>query len=81
LDGIIERMGRMDNRGTVGTPRGLDELDQAIVQGLKEFEFALRRALLGGDTPPGALGAGDDVPPEYRAMVEEYYRRLSERRR
>jgi hypothetical protein len=81
LDGILDRLGRMDNQGTVGTPRGLDELEQAVVQGLKEFEFALRRQLLGGDTPPGALGAAEDVPPEYRAMVEEYYRRLSERRR
>lgn len=81
LDGILERLGRMDNRGTVATPRGLDELEQAIVQGLKEYEFSLRRQLLGGDTPPGALSAGENVPPEYRAMVEEYYRRLSERRR
>jgi hypothetical protein len=81
LDGILDRLGRMDNQGTVGTPRGLDELDRAVVQGLKEFEFALRRQLLGGDTPPGALGAAEGVPPEYRAMVEEYYRRLSQRRR
>ncbi len=28
-----------------------------------------------------ALGAGEDVPAQYRALVEEYYRRLSDRRR
>ena len=81
VEGILDRLGRMDSRGTIGTPRGLDELEQVIVQGLKEYEFTLRRQLLGGDTPPGALTAGEDVPPEYRAMVDEYYRRLSERRR
>jgi hypothetical protein len=27
------------------------------------------------------LTAGEDVPAEYRALVEEYYRRLAERRR
>jgi len=81
VEGILDRLGRLDNRGTIGTPRGLDELEQVIVQGLKEYEFTLRRQLLGGDTPPGALTAGEDVPPEYRAMVDEYYRRLSERRR
>jgi hypothetical protein len=32
------------------------------------------------ESPP-VLTAGEDVPPEYRAMVEEYYRRLAERRR
>lgn len=81
LDEVLQRMGRLDSRGTLGTPRGLDELQQAVVQGLKEYEFALRRQLLGGDAPPAALGAGETVPPEYRTLVEEYYRRLSERRR
>jgi hypothetical protein len=81
LNGIIDRFGRMDARGTLNTIQGLDQLNRDIVQGLKDYEFALRRQLLGEKVPAAALSAGEDVPAEYRAMVEEYYRRLSERRR
>ena len=81
LDGIIRQLGRLDARGGLGTPQGLDDLSQAVVQGLKDYEFALRRQLLGDETPAAALTAGEDVPAQYRALVEEYYKRLSERRR
>jgi len=81
LNGIINRFGRMDARGTLNTIQGLDQLGRDIVQGLKDYEFALRRQLLGDSVPAAALSAGEDVPAEYRALVEEYYRRLSERRR
>jgi hypothetical protein len=80
LDEIARRLERMDATGAVGTPRGLEQLAQAI-QALKDFEFALRREMMGEGAPPAALTAGEDVPPEYRALVEEYYRRLAERRR
>jgi hypothetical protein len=81
LNGIINRFGRLDARGSLNTIQGLDQLSRDIVQGLKDYEFALRRQLLGDSVPAAALSAGEDVPAEYRAMVEEYYRRLSERRR
>jgi Domain of unknown function (DUF4175) len=81
LDDMVRRLGRLDARGMIGTPQGLDELSQAIVQGLKDYEFALRRQLLGADAPAPVLTPGEDVPAQYRALVEEYYRRLSERRR
>jgi hypothetical protein len=80
LQEIARGLGRMDARGTIGTPRGLEEL-QEMITALKDFEFALRRELAGEGAPPPVLTAGEDVPPEYRAMVEEYYRRLAERRR
>lgn len=81
LNDIIRRLGRLDATGQIDTPRGLDELSQAIVQGLKDYEFALRRAVLGDETPRAALATDDDVPPQYRALVEEYYRRLARQRR
>jgi hypothetical protein len=79
LNDIIRRLGRLDATGQIGTPRGLDELSQAIVQGLKDYEFALRRALLGDEAPGAALATDGEVPAQYRALVEEYYRRLAER--
>ncbi len=80
LEEIARRLDRMDASGAVGTPRGLEQLAEAI-QALKDFEFALRRELMAAGGAPPVLRAGEDIPPEYRAAVEEYYRRLAERRR
>jgi hypothetical protein len=80
LDEIARRLERMDASGAIGTPRGLEQLAEAILA-LKDFEFALRRQMIGAEAAPPVFTAGEDVPPEYRALVEEYYRRLAERRR
>jgi hypothetical protein len=80
LDEIARRLERIDGTGPIGTPRGLEQLAEAILA-LKDFEFALRRQMLGDEAAPAVLTAGEDVPAEYRALVEEYYRRLAERRR
>jgi hypothetical protein len=79
LEEIARRLDRVDATGPAGTPRGLDQLAEAI-QALKDFEFALRRQVVADSAVPPVLTAGEDVPPEYRALVEEYYRRLAERR-
>lgn len=48
-----------------------------VVEGLKAFEFALRRANGDDAGTRVLLERTGDVPPAYRAMVEEYYRSLS----
>ena len=48
------------------------------IAGLKDFEFTVWRKF--NRTDPGnklALGASAQVPPEYRAMVGQYYRALA----
>ncbi|MCH7876455.1 MAG: hypothetical protein IH965_14330, partial [Gemmatimonadetes bacterium] len=81
LDEIIRALGRYDNPSSISAPRALERLETEIIQGLKEFEFALRRQLLAGDEERASLSGSDAVPNEYREMVEEYYRRLAARRR
>ena len=44
---------------------------------LKRLEFGLRREVEGAPDGRAALGGSDDVPDEYRALVEEYYRKLA----
>ena len=51
-----------------------------MADGLKAFEFALRRRVEGDGGAPLQLGTVDEVPPEFRAMVEEYYRSLARTR-
>jgi hypothetical protein len=55
----------------------MSDLQQAIIEGLKTWEFRLWRALTqNGDKGP-AVGAPSQAPAEYRALVEEYYRSLA----
>lgn len=79
LDAIIARLRELDNRLAYGDPRALSVLETEIVQGLKEFEYAVRRRLDGGDDRKLFLGGSDEVPAGYRELVEAYFRALSER--
>ena len=80
LDKMIEMLRQLE-RGRIGEPRGLEQLQVGVIPGLKEFEFSLARrlGLTGGKGP--ALGNRARVSEEYRAAVEEYYRSLAGARR
>jgi len=80
LDEVIGDLRRLERQRDFGDPRGLAALQQEVIQDLKEFEYALRRQLAGGDDRDLLLSGSDDVPSEYRELVEEYYRSLAERR-
>ena len=58
-------------------PEEAARLQAAVADGLKAFEFALRRRVEGAGGERARLGAGDQVPPGFRALVEEYYRSLA----
>jgi hypothetical protein len=77
LDRAIQQMKQLEGLGAVGDPGHVSDLQSAIVAGLKSFEFTLWRKLNGGLENQPALGALGQVPPEYRALVEEYYRALA----
>ena len=76
LDRIIADLRRLESGRPFADPRGLEDLQRAVIEGLKTWEFKLWRSLSqNGDNRP-ALGAPSQVPSEYRALVEEYYRSL-----
>jgi hypothetical protein len=80
LDRIVGRMRDLRAPVTAGQPQAIAALDRDVVQGVKAFEFALRRQLAqAGNDRPFLTGA-DEVPEQYRKLVEEYYKRLSGRR-
>ncbi|GIW51221.1 MAG: hypothetical protein KatS3mg081_0576 [Gemmatimonadales bacterium] len=78
LDGIIDRLRRLDDPARYSDPRSLAMLEAEVVQGLKEFEYAVRRTLEGNDRQEIFAGGSEEVPAEYRKLVEEYFRVLSE---
>ncbi len=76
---IIRLLRELDDRRVYGDPRALEELSAGVLQGLKEFEYALRRQLEGSASRALLLSGSDEVPPGFRELVEEYYRSLAER--
>jgi hypothetical protein len=47
------------------------------VDGLKQYEFGLRREVLGAGREQVFLSGTEEVPEAFRKLVEEYYRQLS----
>lgn len=81
LDRTIDALRQLEQGRRFGDPRGLAQLQNSLVEGLKEFEFSLYRRLgLAAGSGP-ASGTRAQVPEEYRAAVEEYYRSLAGARR
>ena len=77
LDGAIAGLDRLRTMGDFDDPEELAALQADVLRGLKDFEFALRREL-GSQIERFFLSGSDDVPEEYRELVEAYYRALSE---
>ncbi len=81
LDEVIADLRSLSRSRDVGDPLGLERLESEIIQGLKDFEYTLRKQLLGAEEARPFLAGSDDVPGEYRELVEEYYRELARSRR
>ena len=81
LDAVIRGLRALDNQRVYADAAELERLQTTVVEGLKEFEFGLRRELEGPAADKLFLSGGDEVPEGYRELVEEYYRSLSERPR
>lgn len=77
LDRAIAGLDRLRTMGDFDDPEELARLQADVLRGLKDFEFALRREL-GSQIERFFLSGSDDVPEEYRELVEAYYRALSE---
>jgi hypothetical protein len=79
LDRMIEQMRQLESGKNYDDPVTLERLQQSLIDGLKAFEFALRRQVEGADKGRPVLGGSGDVPAGFRQMVDEYYRSLSKK--
>ncbi|HXG89708.1 MAG TPA: DUF4175 family protein [Vicinamibacterales bacterium] len=76
LDEILKRLRELEDVRPYRDANELQRLQSFVSEGLKRFEYGLRRKV--GDEADRALVTGsDEVPPEFRKLVEEYYRSLS----
>ena len=77
LDQVLRQMGDLNLLGMNRDPLALESLRRDIVEGLRQFEYRLWRDLRGADTERVYLGNSDQVPPGYRELVDEYFRKLA----
>jgi hypothetical protein len=79
LEGIDEQIAKLrqleGGRG-FDDPQELQRLHEQALEGLKAYEFALRRSLEGNPERP-LLNASGEVPPGFKSLVEEYYKSLA----
>ncbi len=79
LEAVIRDMRALQQERLYATPRELEQLQASVVDGLKQFEYTLRRELQGEAKAKLFLSGTDEVPEGYRKAVQEYYRALSRR--
>jgi hypothetical protein len=53
----------------------LERLQSAVTEGMKRFEYTLRRRAEGNEQV--LLSGSDDVPEQFRKLVDQYYKALS----
>ncbi|MEE8477722.1 MAG: hypothetical protein V3S19_05095, partial [Gemmatimonadales bacterium] len=77
LDRIIDRLRGLGSGSGLAGPESIAVLERDVVQGLKEFEYSLRRSLTPSDDRRVLQVGDEEVPDGYEEMVEEYYRALA----
>ncbi|MBR9990739.1 MAG: hypothetical protein KFH98_13345 [Gemmatimonadetes bacterium] len=81
LDDVIRGLRSLGDDGIWGDGENLRRLQDQVVDNLKQYEFGLRRDVLGAARERLFLSGTDEVPEGFRKLVEEYYRSLSRERR
>lgn len=79
LNRAIEQLKKI-NPNAFNDPAQLAMLKNEVIEPLRQLEYLLAQRLQRrlGNNGAGALSDGD-APDRYRKMIEEYYRRLSQR--
>jgi hypothetical protein len=76
LDEILKGLRKLDDESPYANPEALARLEQSVTDNIKRFEYTLRRRL-DANASQVFLSGTDDVPEQYRKLVEQYYRSLS----
>jgi uncharacterized protein (DUF1786 family) len=76
VDEILKGLHKLDDQSAYANPQTVAGLEQAVADSVKRFEYTLRRKLDANQNQVFLSGT-DDVPEQYRKLVEQYYRSLS----
>jgi len=81
LDAIVRDMAALEAARIPTDVAGVTQLQGQLVQGLRRFEFNLRRKLGASTAEQLFLSGSDDAPAEYRKLIEDYYRALAKEKK
>ena len=76
LDEILRTLRQLDDPRVYQNVTELQRLQTQVAEGLKRFEFGLRRKA-DADSNTVALSGVDETPEEFRTLVEQYFRSLA----
>ncbi len=76
FDEIMKRLRELDSERVYQDVGGAGAAADVRAEGMKRFEYALRRKV-GDETDRALVNGSEEVPAEFKALVEEYYRSLS----
>ncbi len=76
LDEILRASASSTTRACIRIPKRWRASEQSVTDSIKRFEYTLRRRL-DANANQVFLSGTDDVPEQYRKLVEQYYRSLS----
>lgn len=76
LDELMRAFRQLEDSRVYQDVAELQRLQSFVTEGIKRFEFNLRRQVDATENSP-ALTGSDQVPEEFRKLVEQYYRSLS----
>ena len=76
LDEVLRGLRRLDDDRVYQDAAELTRLQSAVADSMKRFEYSLRRKVEGNSNQV-LLSGSDEVPDQFRKLVEQYYRSLS----
>ena len=77
LDEVVAALRALDSERIYSDLAEVERLQSQIIEGLRQFEFGLRRELEGEDRDRVFVSGSDEVPTGFRRLVDEYYKALS----
>ena len=77
LDEVLQAMRQFDDPRIYQSAEEIARLQSFVIEELKRFEYRLRREV-DGDSDELFLAASDEVPVEFRDLIEEYFKALAE---
>jgi hypothetical protein len=76
LEEVLRGLRRLEDERVYQDASELTRLQGQVADSMKRFEYALRRKVE-GDANQVLLSGSDEVPEQFRKLVEQYYRSLS----
>ncbi len=76
IDSILRNLRALDDDRVYQDVAELARLQTEVTEGLKRFEYGLRRKLEGNGNQI-LLSGSDEVPEQFRKLVDQYYKSLS----